>query len=155
MKTIQTTAGLAAFAVLALPAGTTIAKPEKTPKPKSERQCDKKVGFSLRGTGLEAGGLTLTGDKADGTLTLDVTKASRHARTLLDITKLPSNDEQLTLTADTVKLKLVGVQDLASVQPTDRVRIQGRTTKPRKRCATTAPKLDVRRITVVRPKQED
>ena len=156
MKTIKTTAGLAAFAMLALPAGTTVAKkPEHETKAKSERQCSKAVGFSLRGTGLDASALTIADGKADGTLTLDVLKANRHARRFLEITTLPSSDEQLKLTADKVKLRLVRVTDLASVQPTDRVRIQGRVIKPRKRCATTTtPTLDIRRITVVRPEED-
>jgi hypothetical protein len=155
MKTIKTTAGLAALTILALPAGTTVAKkPEDQPRAKSERQCSKTVGFSLRGTGLDASALTIADGKADGTLALDVLKANRHARRFLEITTLPSSDEQLKLTADAVKLRLVRVADLASVQPTDRVRIQGKVIKPRKRCATTAPNLDVRRITIVRPKPE-
>src|SRR4051812_30416993 len=171
MTNIKTTAGLVAVAALALPGAAATAKDpppgQQTAKQRHERnaartkqhptpaapttRCDRKVGFKASGTGLDASKLTLTDGKAGGTLTFDVLRANRHARRFLQITKLPANDETLTLSDDALKLRLVGLKALSDVQPTDRVQIVGRVTKPRRSCATatTQQSLDVRKITII------
>ena len=163
MSTIKKTTGLAVLTALALPGAAVSAKgPEQGEQPKGkakaeqqrEKRCTKTVGFSLAGTGLDASKLTLQDGKASGVLTLDVTRANAHAKRFLQITTLPSNDEQPTLTADASKLLLNNVNGLSDVAATDRVKVHGKVTKPRRGCESTTPTLDVRNVTISRATEQ-
>ena len=136
---------LAATALIAGGAVNAAAKPAHAggKKAAKAKKCAKphKVGFVVKGTFGSSDGATITVANAKG---------NKHARAWL-----AANGASFALSGITVGFEGVtddnadGVVDLADVQATDEVRVIGKLSQPKKRCAGESS-LTVRKIKVVR-----
>ncbi len=115
----------------------------------------KGVGFTLSGVGLTS--LPVADGALTGPLTLDVTSANRHARTLLGL----SRDEiagtgtfSVGTTGDGVVVRFDGLSASDALRATDRIKLIGKVTRVRKGDTTTVRTLDIRKIVVTRAEQE-
>jgi len=143
-KKIQTTALLvAAGALLAVPTiGEAAHKPSHSPGTKSKR-CKKPTvnkGFVVKGTVV-----SYTADDAatpanEGTVTITVTKANKHARVSGELATPDSNPlpgVQYTVpTSDSFKVTLSEYEAGETPGAGDRARISGKVAVTRKKCAT-------------------
>ena len=111
----------------------------------------KGVGFALSGVGLTS--LPVADGALTGPLTLDVTSANKHARTLLDITKTDIDGTStfpVGTSGDEVVVRFEGLTATDALQATDRVKVIGKVTRVRKGDTTTTRTLDIKKITVTR-----
>ena len=155
IKTKTTTAvALAALAVPGAALAEKPAQPGKQGQDKAAAQQGKAQGKAKQRAivvrGVDVANLTVTDGKLAGAITLDPTSANRHARRLLDLSKDELRGEDtITLGAagDAVVLRYVGLSSTDALQATDVVKVIGRRTR--------AGELDIRKITVIRPTEED
>jgi hypothetical protein len=139
MKRILMTASI----VTALAAGGVAVADARPVEGKAQGQAKKcakpkKVGFVLRGTFVAADATSVT---------LKVTKASRHARK----SGLVTVGESYTATPkDASKIRYVGRTGASDAQPTDKVKVVGKVTRLRKGCtdASFTPTATVRKVVV-------
>ena len=144
-KRIQVLALLvAAAALLVVPAiGQAAHKPGHTPGSKSKR-CKKPTvnkGFVVKGTVVSYTADTAATPANEGTVTITVTKANRHARVSGDLTDANpalAGDQYTVPATDTGGFKVTLSEYEAGETPGagDRVRISGKVAVTRKRCAT-------------------
>ncbi len=139
-------AALAAVALLAAPVAGVEAKrdsPKASPDGGGGKKCEKRirVGFTINGT-------FASWDDPD--VTVDVRRANRHARRWLN----QPNDPVFSTTD--ARVKFVGVTDnggpvnFGDVVVTDRVKVRGKLSKPKKSCEGETT-LKVKKIKVKRP----
>ena len=157
---------LAAGALLAVPAAGLAAKPAGKGKAAKAHACKAhNAPFNVTGTLVSAVADDLATPLVnEGTITMTVTGANRHARnsgelTDMNLTKkgVQAKGGTYTIAAatDAFALKLDGYEAPDSVSPGDRVKVHGKVAVTRKRCAaagtSTADRLgavDVRRVTI-------
>ncbi len=112
------------------------------------RRCKRtqSVGFVVKGS--------LAGSTAE-TITLDVTRANRHARRWIE-----AAGSEFTLGNARVRFRGVtdgdasGAVDFADVQPTDKVVAIGKAIRPKRGCEGETV-LKLRKVTVIRPEADD
>jgi len=156
---------LAAGALLAAPASGLAAKPAGKGKAAKANACKAvNMPFNVSGTFVEGAiDNPLTADVNEGTVTLLVTGANRHARNSGELTDMNAAKKGVqakggtytVATTDAYVLALNGYEapDTASVG--DKVKVKGKVALTRKRCPTAAATLadrygavDVRKVTI-------
>ncbi len=158
--TAALTAGLAllatpAFADRPADAGKKGQEKAAAQQAKQQSRQQKGVGFTLSGTGLTS--LPVADGALTGPLTLDVTSANKHARTLLGLSKdamAGTGTSSVGTTGDKVVVRFDGLSATDALQATDRVKVIGKVTRVRKGDTTTVRTLDIRKIVVTRAEQE-
>jgi hypothetical protein len=139
------TAAVAAAATVAVPAPAVLAKPggHGSPAPKGRCAKQQSVGFAAAGS--------LASYTADS-VTVNVTRANPHARAYI-----AAAGQTFSLGSARVAFRGVtdadgsGTVDFADVLPTDVVRLAGKVSRPKHRCADAASTLTLRKVQVVRP----
>jgi hypothetical protein len=148
----KTTIAAAAVAALALPVGAQAGKPERPAKAAGTTKAQQ-VGFTAAGTAAAAPAPGAT------SLTLDLTRANKHARGALGLTRTAvAAAAQTTITDAVPGFRLVfrdGVTAATYDARTDRVRVVGRVARTRTKGAPRASRftygaIDVRRVVVTR-----
>jgi hypothetical protein len=142
-KRIQTLALLvAAGALLAVPAlGQAAHKPSHTPGAKSKR-CNKPTvnkGFVVKGTWVAYTADNPATPANEGTVTITVTKANRHARVsgdLEDANQALAGTQYTVPTTDAFRVTLSEYEAGEVPGANDRVRISGKVPVTKRRCAT-------------------
>ena len=143
MKRIRTMALLvAAAALMVVPAiGEAAHKPGHTPGSKSKR-CKKPTvnkGFVVKGTWVAYTADNPTTQANEGTVTITVTKANKHARVSGDLTDANpalAGTQYTVPTSDPFKVTLSEYEAGEAPGANDRVRISGKVAVTKKRCAT-------------------
>jgi hypothetical protein len=155
---------VAAGALLAAPAAGIAAKPAGKGKPAKANACAAhNMPFNVSGTFVSGtADDPMTADN-EGTITLTVTNANRHARNSGEIAdqNLARKGVQVrgatytVTTADAYVLKANGYEGTDTVSPGDKVNVRGKVALTRKRCATAGTSVadrygavDVRRVTI-------
>ncbi len=142
-KRIQTVALLvAAGALLAVPTiGQAAHKPSHSPGTKSKR-CKKPTvnkGFVVKGTVVSYTADNAATEANEGTVTITVTKANKHARVsgdLEDANAMLAGTQYTVPTTDAFKVKLSEYEAGESPGAGDRARITGKVAVTRKKCAS-------------------
>ena len=127
---------------------------QKAKKAKKAKKV-KGVGFTLSGIGLTS--LPVADGALTGALTLDVTSANKHARTLLELSKTDiagTSTFPVGTSGDAVVVKFDGLSEGDALQATDRIKVIGKVTRVRKGDETTVRTLDIRKIVVSRGETE-
>ena len=114
--------------------------------------------YVAHGTVDAAPALTANPDGTyDGTLVVDVTRANHHGKAHKGTTQTYTLDDAKVKFAGTPDRNADGKVDAADVLPGDRVKVKGKITAKRKRCATTATDpatgvVTVKKVTFKAPK---
>ena len=159
MKNLIVVSGLA----LALATGSSVAQagPGKSPERDSGATAPsethkKSKGKSKRCAKLRKVGFVVAGTYVSGdatSVTLVVTRANRHARK----SGLVTVGEQYTATPSKAsRIRYVNRTGPADAQPTDRVKVVGKVTVQKRKCATDdfTPEATVRKVTVIGPETQ-
>jgi hypothetical protein len=119
--------------------------------PKSEKGKSKRCG-KLRRVGLVVKGTFVSGD-ANG-VTFKVTRANRHA---LKSGVVTAGEEFTATPTRADRIRYVNRTGPADAQPTDKVRVVGKVTKPKRRCSSDSftPTVTVRKVMVIGPEPDD
>jgi hypothetical protein len=156
---------LAAGALLAVPASGLAAKPAHTGKAAKANACRAhNMPFNVSGTFVSGTADDVTTAANEGTVTLLVTSANRHARKSGELTDMdavkkgvqPKGSTYTVATTDAYVLKLNDYAGTDTVSAGDRVHVRGKVALTPKRCATAAASsvadrygaVDVKKVTI-------